>query len=1161
MAHPHRASMGSANTNSMPADGTRHLDDLVAEANRRAEDMLPSPIAHVVNAATSSTTHASNLASFRRRDQAFLEYLLAMNLATDIIQRHRDWSSFSHSQNKHSALWRMYWQTLNRLKSMEDQFDKIKQIIRLENGRNGVVAANADLNGGDGPGNGEKSRPTSVQSVRGAASRPVSRATGRGDEMFLDPPPPGAANEENTRQRPSSSDFSDFTNSLDSNSTTSLAKAKPTVRPKPEALHGRTLPPSLAAGTAVNGASTGTGTSDLAARFARLRPMSVPVPPTSDPSPHDSIPQPQKQYAGIGAATMSSSSTTSRPHGPRDLPALPPKLPLDTAVAMNMPKPPESAYSPARNMQIPAGVPLPRTTARSTIRSVSSASAKAPGDYENGSYFPRNSSGSVDGRNKRKGSIGLPEEGRGIEAKILFDYMNLYKMLLIDVRDRRAFDEGHIDSMGTICLSPESLRREMTDEELERATLLSPDGEMSAFARRDQADLVVYYDQDTATPAFLQKAQGMRTAREDSLRYVFDALWELNVAKQLKRPPLMLLGGLDAWSDLLGTASLRTSNTLDMMGVKSKAPTRRPVPAPSPAAMLAMEKRRGSRRREYNPLDAEEERRWLESARKESVYIPTPTEEEASQGLDGEEEGEGEGAFYRTQEDFLRRFPAVSPIQESMSEAPARSPREVQQYPVQPPPSNRPPPPPQSQALPPQPPPHANTPQYHPNSYATANSIPHPSHTDMPSRPPPAAPRVSYSGAHDRHPITNGTYPPTRRTNDQQLRPYIAPSEMPHNIRLPRTGLINFGVTCYMNAVLQCLSATLPLSTAFRQDSYAPHLQRENWKGARGLFPQHFGNLIKHLWLGDVSAVRPSTFRSFCARLDSKYGVDQQQDAKEFLEFALDYLHEDLNVNWRADPPHVLTKEEEMMRERLPRGYASLIEWSRFTKRSRSLVQDLFAGQHASRIRCLKCGHTSTTYETFFSISVEIPRSGSGDIYSCLNSYCKEEVLSGSESPKCEKCQKQREHTKQITLTRAPRYLVVHFKRFTAKLAKIHTPVSFPLRGLQLDNYVLPPMTQKERQEVAREIGDPRFIDRRPEESMTGPFNYDAYGVVRHLGGSLSSGHYIAMCKDPGRNVWRQFNDTHTGDIEPGNDCGKIGGREAYVVFFERVGMGGESRF
>ena len=108
---------------------------------------------------------------------------------------------------------------------------------------------------------------------------------------------------------------------------------------------------------------------------------------------------------------------------------------------------------------------------------------------------------------------------------------------------------------------------------------------------------------------------------------------------------------------------------------------------------------------------------------------------------------------------------------------------------------------------------------------------------------------------------------------------------------------------------------------------------------------------------------------------------------------------------------------------------------------------------------------------------------------------------------------------------------------------------------------MLPPLTARDREVVARETNDTTFLDRKLDESMIGPWEYDAYGVVRHLGGSLSSGHYIAMCRDPGRNVWRQFNDTVTGDIDPANDCARVGGKEAYVVFFERVGMGNGQQF
>ena len=76
-----------------------------------------------------------------------------------------------------------------------------------------------------------------------------------------------------------------------------------------------------------------------------------------------------------------------------------------------------------------------------------------------------------------------------------------------------------------------------------------------------------------------------------------------------------------------------------------------------------------------------------------------------------------------------------------------------------------------------------------------------------------------------------------------------------------RTGLINFGVTCYMNSVVQCLSGHLSLSDLFLTGRYNRDLQRENWKGTNGILPEAYATLISNLFKGDIASVRPSTFR------------------------------------------------------------------------------------------------------------------------------------------------------------------------------------------------------------------------------------------------------------------------------------------------------------
>jgi ubiquitin carboxyl-terminal hydrolase 8 len=368
-----------------------------------------------------------------------------------------------------------------------------------------------------------------------------------------------------------------------------------------------------------------------------------------------------------------------------------------------------------------------------------------------------------------------------------------------------------------------------------------------------------------------------------------------------------------------------------------------------------------------------------------------------------------------------------------------------------------------------------------------------------------------------------------------------------------------------MNSTIQCLSATIPLSSFFLEDDRYKQYRQKNWKGSSGIMPELYTNLIRSLWKQDVEVIKPTTFRNFCGRMNREWGIDRQQDAKEFFDFLVDCLHEDLNVNWARTPLKPLTFAEEMQRERTPIAQASTYEWSRFQHRDFSYISSLFAGQHASRLRCTTCHNTSTTYETFYSISVEIPRSGQGNLQDCLRSYCQEERLSGDEVWKCPHCKREREATKQIVLTRLPQFLVIHFKRFSASKTesarKIHAPIDFPLYGLSMDHYVIPRPLPATANGMAAN-GYHHHHHSSPNEghassfdpATTAPFTYDAYGVLRHIGSSGSGGHYISLVKDPGRGCWRKYDDERTVDFEPARlkERDRMTSGEAYIVFYQR---------
>lgn len=360
-----------------------------------------------------------------------------------------------------------------------------------------------------------------------------------------------------------------------------------------------------------------------------------------------------------------------------------------------------------------------------------------------------------------------------------------------------------------------------------------------------------------------------------------------------------------------------------------------------------------------------------------------------------------------------------------------------------------------------------------------------------------------------------------------------------------------------MNSTLQCLSATIPLANFFLDEAVYKQNVQKNWKGSEGIMPEMFANVIRALWKDDVNMIKPSTFRNFCGRMNPEWVAHRQQDAKEFFDFMVDTLHEDFNIAWQRTALKPLTTEQEMQRERYRITDAAPIEWQRYEHRDRSFISSLFAGQHASRLRCLTCNNTSTTYEAFYSISTEIPRFRPADIYECLDSYTKEERLAPDERWKCPHCKCERDATKQIILTRLPQFLVIHFKRFSASKTesarKIHSPIEFPLHGLNMDPYVLSPKVPEHSATNGNSNSDAKEKDG-PDPATLPPFSYDCYGVLRHLGSSGDGGHYISLVKDQGRGCWRKFDDERHVDFDPGLLSGRdrLQNGEAYILFFQR---------
>ena len=236
--------------------------------------------------------------------------------------------------------------------------------------------------------------------------------------------------------------------------------------------------------------------------------------------------------------------------------------------------------------------------------------------------------------------------------------------------------------------------------------------------------------------------------------------------------------------------------------------------------------------------------------------------------------------------------------------------------------------------------------------------------------PPPSTAKtesaadLEYSRPPLPNPLTATNIPVQNPRSFVIQRPQTESAALNRTNFVPLVRLFNFGSTCYMNSMIQCLFTMPYFQNLFiNRSKFSQILHTE-----RSSLALSFNHLFMDLYRADgYYIVKPVRFVKLCAQLKPDFRIPyEQQDTSQFLYFIMEKLHNELKI---SDTP----QNREMFKTGDPETDPFALYSSRkgYIKWHDSLVQSegvspingLFQIQQESCLHCGRCGYQSYNFD------------------------------------------------------------------------------------------------------------------------------------------------------------------------------------------------------